>query len=606
MHTAPAHGMDDYLVGKHYNLPIDNPVDANGCFYKQVPIFGGQYVFKANVQIIEHLQTSGYLLHHTKLTHSYPHCWRHKEPLIFRATAQWFISMEAEGLRGKALAAIKNVQWFPDWAQARITGMVAGRPDWCISRQRTWGTPLVLLIHRETNELHPNTLEILERVAKLVEQSGVQAWFDVELADLIAADEVAQYSKVTDMLDVWFDSGAVHSCVADAREEMHSPVDMYLEGSDQHRGWFQSSLLSSIAMKEEAPYKQVLTHGFTVDAQGRKMSKSLGNVIAPEKVIQVLGADVLRLWVAATDYRAELRISDEILKRTSDSYRRIRNTARFLLANLHDFDPAKHMVEPENMLVLDRWIVDQARQLQETLLAAYDSYDFHIIYQGVHNFCSNELGSFYLDVIKDRQYTCKTDGTPRRSAQTALYHIAHALVRWIAPVLSFTAEEIWQYLPKHTDKKDSVFLTTWYTNLAALPQDLAMNDAFWREVLQVRDAVNKALETARNNDIVGSGLEAEVTLYCKPELYAVLAQLQNELRFVLITSDAKIKLMPQAQDALATDVDGLYIALQKSEHAKCQRCWHRTSDVNLDPKHPNICMRCVTNLSTEGESRAFA
>lgn len=605
VHTAPAHGTDDYLVGKNYNLAIDNPVDANGCFFANIPLFGGQYVFKANEQIIQTLRDKQHLLSDHKLQHSYPHCWRHKEPLIFRATPQWFIGMDTKGLRENALAAIKDVQWFPDWAEARITGMVAGRPDWCISRQRAWGTPLTLLVHKETNALHPNMLAILEKVAKLVEANGVQAWYDVELSELLPANEVDQYTKTNDVLDVWFDSGAVHACVADARPEMHSPVDMYLEGSDQHRGWFQSSLLSSIAMKEQAPYKQVLTHGFTVDADGRKMSKSLGNVVAPEKIISSLGADILRLWVAATDYRAELRISDEILRRTSDAYRRIRNTARFLLANLHGFDPAKDMVAPDQMLMLDRWIVDQAKQLQATVIAAYDSYDFHIIYQEVHNFCSNELGSFYLDVIKDRQYTCQANGIPRRSAQTALYHIAEALVRWIAPVLSFTAEEIWQYLPG--ERNASVFLSDWYSDLAALPNNLAMNDAFWRNVLQVRDAVNKALETARNDGILGSGLEAEVTLYCDPELYKVLNALQDELRFVLITSQAHIKPLDAVPaNAVQTDVPGMQIVLVKSEHAKCQRCWHRTADVNSDPKHPQICLRCVDNLSAQGEKRVYA
>lgn len=605
VHIAPAHGIEDYTVGKQYNLAIDNPVDANGCFFANVPLFGGQYVFKANETIIQTLKNNHHLLDHKKLTHSYPHCWRHKEPLIFRATQQWFISMEKQGLREAALAAIKDVTWIPDWAEARITGMVAGRPDWCISRQRTWGTPLALIIHKETSELHPHTIELIEKVAKLVEENGVQAWYDLDLHDVLPAHEVDQYQKVPDMLDVWFDSGAVHACVADVRPEMHSPVDLYLEGSDQHRGWFQSSLLSSVAMKEQAPYKQVLTHGFTVDADGRKMSKSLGNVVAPEKVIQALGADVLRLWVAATDYRAELRISDEILKRTSDAYRRIRNTARFLLANLHGFDPNVDMVPANKMLYLDRWIVDQARQLQTVVLEAYQSYDFHIIYQQVHNFCANELGSFYLDVIKDRQYTCKEDGIPRRSAQTALYHIAEALVRWIAPILSFTAEEIWQYLPG--ERAESVFLSDWYVDLPELAIDSSMNDAYWRQVLLVRDAVNKVLETARNNNVLGSGLEAEVTLYCKEEIFKVLEQLHDELRFVLITSQAKIMPLDQSSNAaVTTDVDGLLIEVQKSTHAKCQRCWHRLADVDQDPKYPHICLRCVTNLSAQGEHRAYA
>jgi isoleucyl-tRNA synthetase len=605
VHTAPAHGTEDYIAGKHYNLTIDNPVDANGCFVSPTPLFGGQYVFKANPLIIETLQASGHLLSAAKLTHSYPHCWRHKEPLIFRATPQWFISMDATGLRTTALEAIKDVKWIPEWAEARITGMVAGRPDWCISRQRTWGTPITLLIHKETSALHPKTVEIIAKVADIVEKEGVQAWFDVELTDLIPADEAALYQKVTDMLDVWFDSGAVHACVADKRHGMHSPVDLYIEGSDQHRGWFQSSLLSSVAMKQLAPYKQVLTHGFTVDADGKKMSKSLGNVVAPEKVIQTLGADILRLWVSATDYRNELRVSDEILKRTSDSYRRIRNTARFLLANLDGFNPLTDMVAPEQMLQLDRWIVEQAQKLQVVVLDSYESYDFMIIYQQVHNFCSDELGSFYLDVIKDRQYTCKADGLPRRSAQTALFHIAEALVRWVAPILSFTADEIWQYLPG--ERAESVFLTEWYTDFPKFSGVAAMDDAYWRTVLQARTEVNKVLEIARNNGVLGSGLEAELILYCDADLFKVLSQLQNELRFVLITSQAQITALSEAGvNSVKTEMPGLQIAVTKSEHEKCQRCWHRTADVNQNADYPHICKRCVDNLSEVGEHRDYA
>lgn len=606
VHTAPAHGIDDYLVGKQYNLLIDNPVDANGCFFTSLPLFGGQYVFKANEQIIKLLQDNRSLLAHKTLVHSYPHCWRHKEPLIFRATQQWFVSMEISGLRKDALQAIQQVAWVPQWGEARITGMIAGRPDWCISRQRTWGTPLALIVHKESADLHPRIAELMEKVAKLVEKQGVQAWYDLELKDLLPENELDLYRKVPDTLDVWFDSGAVHACVADVRSEMHSPVDLYVEGSDQHRGWFQTSLLSSVAIKQYAPYKQVLTHGFTVDADGRKMSKSLGNVIAPEKVIQQLGADVLRLWVAATDYRAELRISDEILRRTSDAYRRIRNTARFLLANLHDFDPALHMVAPQQMLSLDLWIVGQTKQLQEVILEAYNTYDLHVIYQRIHNFCADELGSFYLDVIKDRQYTCNKNGIPRRSAQTALYHIIEALVRWIAPILSFTAEEIWQYIPGK--RVESVFLTEWYTNLPDTIVYDSMGDAFWRKILLIRDATNKVLETARNNNILGSGLEAEVILYCQDDIFTLLNQLQDELRFVLITSQAKILPIDRADgNVVVTDIPGLLVEIRKTTHAKCERCWHRCEDVNQQPDYPHICQRCVVNLSEQGgEKRVFA
>ena len=605
VHIAPAHGNDDYLVGRKYDLPMENPVDANGCFYAQTPLFGGQHVFKANAAIIQVLTDNQKLLVHNKLTHSYPHCWRHKAPLIFRATQQWFVSMEKNGLRANALAAIKTVQWIPQWGEARISGMISGRPDWCISRQRTWGTPLALLLHKETGEPHPRTADILNKVADLVEAGGVEAWFNLQVEDLIPANEAKDYQKAPDTLDVWFDSGAAHACVADQRSEMHSPVDLYLEGSDQHRGWFQTSLLSSVAVKNQAPYKQVLTHGFTVDAQGRKMSKSLGNVIAPEKVMQSLGADVLRLWVAATDYRGELHVSDEILKRTSDAYRRIRNTARFLLANLHGFDPEKDLVPTEQMLSLDRWIVDQAKQLQTVVLEAYDNYEFHVIYQRVHNFCSYELGSFYLDVIKDRQYTCKTDGVPRRSAQTALYYIAEALVRWVAPILSFTAEEIWPHIPGK--RAESVFLSDWFTDLPALPVNTVMGDAFWRKMLLVRDEINKILENCRKEAVLGSGLEAELTLYCDTDLTAELAKIKNELRFVLITSQAQIFSIEQAgPHAIKTEIPGLLVSVKRSDCEKCQRCWHRRADVGAHANYPGICERCVENLTAIGEERVYA
>ncbi len=609
VHIAPAHGSDDYIVGKKYNLAIDNPVDANGCFLPQTPLFAGQHVFKANVAIIQLLQENKHLLAHTKLTHSYPHCWRHKEPLIFRATPQWFVGMEVHDLRAAALTAITQVAWIPQWGEARITGMIAGRPDWCISRQRTWGTPLALVIHKETAQLHPNAAQLIYKVADLVDQHGVQAWFDLELKDLLPATEADQYQKVNDILDVWFDSGAVHHCVADQQPDMHSPVDLYLEGSDQHRGWFQSSLLSSVAMKQQAPYKQVLTHGFTVDAEGKKMSKSMGNVVAPEKVIQTLGADVLRLWVAATDYRNELRVSDEILKRTSDAYRRIRNTARFLLANLHGFAPAKDLVAAQDMLQLDRWIVVQTQELQKDILQAYVDYDFHIIYQRLHNFCSDELGSFYLDVIKDRQYTCNANSVARHSTQTAMYYISEALVRWIAPILSFTAEEIWQYLPG--ERAESVFLSDWFIDFPVWPSSgstvSVMDDAYWRRILAARGAIYKILEAERNNGVIGSGLEAEVTLYAANELYTDLTQLQNELRFVLITSQASVLPLARAPDtAVATEIPGLSILVHKSNQPKCQRCWHRTADVDQNSQYAQICQRCVTNLSEPGEERAYA
>lgn len=609
VHTAPAHGQEDYMVGLKYHLPLDNPVGPNGCFISTTPLFAGEHVFKANEKIIEELKKHHNLMHAETIVHSYPHCWRHKTPIIFRATQQWFIGMEQKGLRKKTLEAIKKVQWLPSWGQARITGMIEQRPDWCISRQRTWGVPLSLFIHKETGSLHPETPKLMEEVAKRVEKGGIEAWFELNKEELLTKEDAAVYEKTPDTIDVWFDSGTAHFCVLQKRSELQFPADLYLEGSDQHRGWFQSSLLTSVAMYDEPPYRQVLTHGFTVDPQGRKMSKSLGNVVAPEKVVNTLGADVLRLWVAATDYRSEMTVSDEILKRTSEAYRRIRNTARFLLANLNGFDPVLHSVPAEKMLALDAWIVNRAKALQEDIIKSYHEYQFHNIYQKIHNFCSVELGSFYLDVIKDRQYTGKKEGIPRRSAQTALYHIAQALVRWISPILTFTAEEIWENLPGIPEGREpSVLFSEWYKDFPRFKEgNELIKDDFWQKILEVRNVVNKALEEARNQGLMGSSLEAEVTLYCELPLYELLSKLQEELRFVLITSKAKV--LPEKErnaQALATGIQGVWLEVKPSTNLKCVRCWHRVEDVDQYPNTPGICGRCVENIGAIGEVRQYA
>jgi isoleucyl-tRNA synthetase len=604
VHTAPAHGQDDFVVGQAYGLEVYNPVGGNGVYLPDTQYFAGQHVLKANAAVIELLRERGVLLHSEDYQHSYPHCWRHKTPIIFRATPQWFIGMHQNGLLTSALAAVEQVQWLPEWGKARIDAMLANRPDWCISRQRTWGVPITLFVHKVSGELHPQTLSLMEAVAQRIEERGIEAWFELEAVELLGV-EADDYDKVTDTLDVWFDSGVTHACVLRQREGLRAPADMYLEGSDQHRGWFQSSLLTGIGSYGEAPYKAVLTHGFTVDSDGRKMSKSIGNVIAPNNVMNDLGADILRLWVAATDYRGELVVSDEIFKRTADAYRRIRNTARFLLSNLNGFDPASDAVDFDDMLSLDRWAVDRAAALQGELTEAYDNYQFHQVYQKLHNFCAQDLGGFYLDVIKDRQYTLRADSTARRSAQTAMHHIGEALVRWMAPILSFTAEEIWENLPG--ERAESVFLVEWYKGLQAEPAGEVMGRDYWRQLMAVRAAVNREMEARRAAGELRGSLDAGVSLYAEPGLLAQLSLLGDELRFVLITSAATLLPLADAPaDAAATELAGLRLRVSASDREKCERCWHRRPEVGQIADHPGLCGRCVENVYGDGEERCFA
>ena len=607
VHTAPGHGQDDYSVGLKYDLPIDNPVGGNGCFLPDTPLFAGESVHKANPHVVEVLEAQGTLLNQEKINHSYPHCWRHKTPIIFRATPQWFISMTKVGLRDNALEAVKDVSFTPEWGKARIEGMLESRPDWCVSRQRTWGVPIPLFIHAQTNELHPNTSALIESVAKLVENEGVDGWFNLDPKDLLG-NEAGDYLKISDTLDVWFDSGVTHYSVLQQREALGFPADLYLEGSDQHRGWFQSSLLSSIAMRGEAPYKHVLTHGFAVDAKGEKMSKSRGNVVAPQKVIKNLGADIVRLWVSSCDYSREMTVSDEILKRMADAYRRLRNTTRFLLANLNGFDPQQHLLADDELIALDLWIIDQAAELQQKILAAYDSYQFHLVYQMVLNFCTVELGSFYLDVIKDRQYTCKADSLARRSTQTAIYHVAEALIRWQAPILTFTAEEASQKMPG--ERPESILYSEWYEALATLPEGTRLDNGFWRNVLEIRAFVGPVLEALRADKIIGSSLDAEVTLYCDDDLRALLDQLGDELRFALITSYAKVHPLNEKPEGIESQTlsNNMQLAVEAiaSRHEKCVRCWHHREDVGSHAEHPELCDRCVENIDGDGEQRQHA
>jgi isoleucyl-tRNA synthetase len=605
VHTAPDHGVDDFNVGRANGIGTLNLVDENGIYTTGAGEFAGQHVYKVDEAIIAKLDEANALVRRETITHSYAHCWRTKTPLIYRATPQWFISMSEKGLLEDSLAAAAGVKWIPEWGKARIELMLKGSPDWCVSRQRTWGVPITLFVNKETQELHPDTPRLIEEVALKIEKKGIEAWFELDAADLLGAEDAALYEKVTDTLDVWFDSGVSHFSVVDQRSELQYPADLYLEGSDQHRGWFQSSLKTAVAMNGTAPYKQVLTHGFFVDADGRKMSKSLGNTVAPQKIFKDQGADILRLWVAATDYRGEMTVSDEIFKRVGDSYRRIRNTARFMLSNLNGFEPTTDSVDPADMIGLDYWIVRQCQLLEEEVVDHYDNYNFHNIYQRVHNFCVNELGGFYLDIIKDRQYTCKSDGLARRSTQTAMHHVVEMLSRMIAPILSFTADEIWCAIPG--DRPLSVFLSDFGDGVERLTESSTHSDAFWSKLIDVKNAVNKELEVQRAAKVVNANLSAEVDLYCEPDLAATLQSLGSELRFVLINSRATVHTLDAAPaEAASTELDGLKLKISASGEEKCERCWHHTADVGVDPAHPTICKRCVDNISGDGEVRHFA
>ena len=612
VHTAPGHGLDDYIVGLKYNLPVENPVSGTGVYLDSAAVFAGEHIYKANPKIIAALHENGHLISHTKIEHSYPHCWRHKSPIIFRATPQWFISMEAKGLRERALADIPKVNWTPAWGQNRIEAMMNGRPDWCISRQRTWGVPITFFTHKETGELHPNTLELMETAAQKINEGGVEAWFDASCEDFLG-DEAADYDKATDTLDVWFDSGTTHFAVLEQRDELTNPADIYLEGSDQHRGWFQTSLLTSEAMYGRPPFKQVLTHGFTIDANGRKLSKSLGNTkgFEPQDVFNTLGADLLRLWVASVDYRYEMAASKASFKGATDQYRRIRNTLRFLLANTDDFDPATNSVDVNELVSLDKFILERAKTVQAQIISAYDAMDFHQVTQHVTAFCSQDLGSFYLDIIKDRQYTTQRDGQPRRSAQTAIYHIAHALIRWITPILSFTAQEAWEVL----HGADSyVFTEEWYTFPEFALSDISADD--WQRIMLAKDMVNKNIETARGEKIINANLSADVSLYADGTMQESLAKLGEELRFVLITSKATLQPMSAApankvvlDEQTDSDTEAsadLVVNVSAATGIKCVRCWHIRDDIGTDSAHPEICSRCVTNVSGDGEVRHYA
>jgi isoleucyl-tRNA synthetase len=614
VHSSPAYGVEDFLSCKRYGMQdadILNPVTGDGRYAAALPHWGGLTIWEANPRIVEAMRANGTLLKVEKYKHPYMHCWRHKTPVIFRATSQWFAGMDVtpkQGptLRERALAAIEATDFYPGWGKARLHAMIANRPDWTLSRQRQWGVPMAFFVHRETGALHPRTPELLEAVAERIEAGGIEAWQSLDPRELLG-DEAALYEKNRDTLDVWFDSGTTHQTVLRGSHAAQStfPADLYLEGSDQHRGWFHSSLLTSCMINGVAPYKALLTHGFVVDETGRKMSKSEGNALAPQKLFDTLGAEIVRLWVASTDYSGELALSDEILRRVVEAYRRIRNTLRFLLANLADFDAQADAVPLADMVEIDRWMIARGAQWQADVVAAYGRFEFHPIVAGLQVFCSEDLGAFFLDVLKDRLYTTAPASVARRSAQTALWHVTQSIVRAMAPILSFTAEEAWPLLdPKtHAAQGGTVFTQTWHVFPEVPDADALL--AKWARLRAWRGEVTKAIEAVRVTGAIGSSLQAEVAVAADGVLFEDLASLGDDLRFVLIVSAARLREAEPGELGAADAATGR-IAVSASAHAKCGRCWHWRDDVGHDPAHPGLCGRCTSNLFGAGEPRHAA
>ncbi|MEY4862019.1 MAG: hypothetical protein RLZ51_114, partial [Pseudomonadota bacterium] len=613
VHSSPAYGVEDFLSCKRYGMKdedILNPVMGDGRYASWLEPWAGLTIWEANPKIVDTLRERGALLKVEKYKHSYMHCWRHKTPVIYRATHQWFAGMDLKPkdggptLRERALAAIEATEFFPAWGKARLHAMIANRPDWTLSRQRQWGVPMAFFVHKETGELHPRTPELLEQVAQRIEREGIEAWQNLDARELLG-DEAEHYNKNRDTLDVWFDSGSTHETVLRRSHAAHSafPADLYLEGSDQHRGWFHSSLLVSCMLNGRAPYKALLTHGFLVDGDGRKMSKSLGNVILPQKVSSTLGAEILRLWVASTDYSGEIALSDEILKRVVEAYRRIRNTLRFLLANLADFDASTQAVPLDQMLEIDRYMLARAARWQADMTAHYMRFDFHPVVSGLQTWCSEDLGGFYLDILKDRLYTTAPGSIARRSAQTALWHLTQSLLRLMAPILSFTAEEAWPLLDAkaHAQGSETIFTQVWHAFPEVSEADILIDK--WDRIRSWRGEVTRAIETVRTEGRIGSSLQAEVDVTAHGLLHADLASLGDDLRFVLITSAARLH-AGDATDASADSAAGLKVS--PSAHVKCDRCWHWRADTGADPAHPGLCGRCVSNLHGAGEPRTCA
>ena len=595
VHTAPAHGLEDYEACRDYDFDNSSLVQADGKFLEGVPYVGGKKISEANQVVMDTLNSKNLLMSKNKYRHSFPHCWRHKTPLFFRATPQWFISMDKNDLLDNCLKKIDEINWLPEWGKSRINSMLSDRPDWCISRQRHWGAPIPLFVNKETGKLHKDTLKIIEKVAEKIEKSGAESWFLSDSVDFLGA-EANEYEKITDTLDVWFDSGVTHFCAPDQQNKEGTPADLYLEGSDQHRGWFQSSLLTGLAIKDQSPYRNVLTHGFVVDADGRKMSKSLGNVISPQSVWNKKGADILRAWTASTDFRNEMNFSEESLERTSDAYRRIRNTLRFLMGNLNDFDFKKDKVASNDYTELDKWITLKAKNLQEEVIKDYENFEIHLAFQKVLNFCTNELGGFYLDIIKDRLYTSKKEGVARRSAQSSMYQVYSSLLTLISPILSFTAEEA--YL-ENNGEGSSIFLSSWFDGWEEFDQRI--EDDLWEQLVSLKNNVNKEIEEKRNLGKLGSSLEAKVSLKCNDKSFMQLNDLKNELKFLFISSDVELLLDDRVADP---QNDAIKIDVSKSDNSKCDRCWHFVD--NLIPyQDEKICSRCDENIKGSGEIRLF-
>ncbi|WP_422667101.1 isoleucine--tRNA ligase [Buchnera aphidicola] len=606
VHTAPDHGVDDYIICQKYNITPINIINGKGDYTKNIhEKLNNINILQANTIIIQLLKNHNALLHHEYITHNYPHCWRHKNPIIFRATPQWFISIDKKKLRLKSFQEVQNVLWIPRWGGVRISEMIKNRPDWCISRQRKWGVPMCIFIHKKTGEIHPNTIYLMEKIAQQVELLGIQAWWKLDLKQILGEDH-KKYDKSEDILDVWFDSGNTHTSIQyQNKKYITNHANMYLEGSDQHRGWFMSSLIISTLIQGRAPYNEVLTHGFVVDKKGEKMSKSIGNTISPNNIVNTLGADVLRLWVASSNYSGDISISDDILKRSSDIYRRIRNTARFMLSNIYDFQPKKHIVLEKDMIYLDKWAISQTKMIQDKIIEFYQNYNFHSIVKRIMYFCSIEMGSFYLDIIKDRQYTLKKNSIERRSCQTAMYYILNALVRWISPILSFTANEIWSHLPNNNSPY--VFTEEWFDQLFCLNNHTDFNHTVWNTLIELKNEVNKYLEEEKKNKNINNTLEASITIYVHNNLEKILNLFEKELKFIFLTSNIIVKKYEEAPINAKKNITTLQfkIVIKKIQGQKCPRCWHYNVIPDKQLKNFYICSRCLLNTVGNGEKRKF-